>query len=134
MLDEGFAQFGRVIYKQSSGILTGASPAPGLSDNFVFVHELNFLQIIKNRYMLDTRNNNEHIYHLKFIEQYGGNTKNFKDNILTVAPGLPNRKGPTLNKLLSRKEGKGEMYGEQVANPVSITEEQRVQTVHFLNV
>ena len=133
-----------MIYKQSSGILTGASPAPGLANDFVFMRNLNFLMIIINRYMFDTKNNNEHIYHLKCIEQYGSNTKSFIDDILTVAPGL--RKRPFLSKLLSGKEGKGGMYGgtypehilddegEQVAHPVSITEEQRVQTVHFLNV
>ena len=86
-----------------------------------------------NRYLLDTRNNIEPLYPLEFIEQYGSNTKRFIDYIITVAPGFPSMKGPTLEQVIKREEGGvyGGMYpehilydeGEQVANPVSITKE-----------
>ena len=67
------------------------------------------------------------------------------DYILTVALGLPNRKRPTFEQMIKREGGEGGIYigmhpehilddeGEQVANPVSITKEQRGQTVHFLD-
>ena len=70
VLDEGFVQFGGAIYKQSSGIFMGPAPAPDLANDFAFMHELNFLKVMINRYLLDTRNNIEPLYPLEFIEQY----------------------------------------------------------------
>ena len=85
----------------------GTAPAPDLANDFAFMHELNFLKIMINRYLLDTKNNIEPLYPLEFIEQYGSNTKRFIDDILTVAPGLPNRKGPIFEQILKREGGEG---------------------------
>ena len=123
----------------------GTALAPDLANDFAFMHELIFLKTMINGYLLDTRNNIEPLYPLEFIEQYRSNTKRFIDDILTVAPGLPSRKGPTFEQIIKREGGEGGVYGgmhpkhilddegEQVANPVSITKEQRGQTVHFLD-
>ena len=95
------------------------------------MHELNFLKIMINWYLLDTRDNIEPLYRLEIIQKYGSNTKRFIDDILTVAPGLliPNRKGHTFEKKNKREGGEGGMYGgtypehildddgEKVANP-----------------
>ena len=35
----------------------GTAPAPDLANDFAFMLELNFLKIMINRYLLDTRNN-----------------------------------------------------------------------------
>ena len=78
----------------------GTAPAPDLANDFAFMHELNFLKIMIYRYLLDTRNNIEPFHPLEFIEQYGSNTKRFIDDILTVAPRLPSRKGPTLEQII----------------------------------
>ena len=123
----------------------GTAPAPDLENDFAFMHELNFLNVMINRYLLDTRNNMKPHYPLEFMEQYGSNTKRFIHDILTVAPGLPNRKSLTFEQIIKREGGEGGIYGgmysehilddevERVANPVSITKEQRGQTVHFLD-
>ena len=147
VIDERFVQFGGVVYKQSPGIFMGTAPAPDLANDFAFMHdELNFLKTMINKYLLDTKNNIEPLYPLEFIEQYDSNTKRFIGDILTVAPGLPSRKGSTFEQIIKREGGEGGVYGgmypeyilddegEQVANPVvSITKEQRGQTVHFLD-
>ena len=101
---------------------------------------------MKNRYLLDTRNNIEPpFYPSEFVEQCGSNTKRFIDDMLTVAPGLPSRKSPTFEQIIKREGWEGGVYGglypehilddegAQVANPVSIKKEQRGQTVHFLD-
>ena len=120
------------------------APAPDLANDFTFMHELNFLKVMVNRYWQETRNNIEPLYPSEFIEQYGSNTKRSIDYILTVAPGLPNRKASTFEQNIKRQGGEGGIYGgmfpehilddevEQVANPVSITKEQRGQTEYFL--
>ena len=85
--------------------------------------------------MLDTRNNIKPLYPSEFIQQYGSSTKRFIDDILTVAPGLPSRKGPTFEQIIKREGGEGGVYGgrmypkhhlddegEQVAAPHGDTE------------
>ena len=80
------------------------------------MHELNFIKIMINRYLFDTGNNIEPLYPLEFIEQYGSNTKRFTEDILTVASGLPNTTGPTLNKRLGGNEGRGRCMVECIQN------------------
>ena len=70
------------------------------------------------------------LYPLECTEKYGSNTVRFIDDILTVEPGLPSRKGPTLNTSFKRGGAEGGVYGgmypkhilddkgEQVANSV----------------
>ena len=69
VLDEWFVQFGGVVYKQSSGIFMGTAPAPDLliiANDLAFMHELNFIKVMKNRNLHDTRNN---IEPFRIIEQ-----------------------------------------------------------------
>ena len=81
---------------------------------------------------------------LEFIEQYRSKTKTFIGDTITVAQGLPNRKGPTFEQKIKWQGEEGvysELYpehipddeGEQVANPASITKKERGQTAHFLD-
>ena len=50
VLDEGFVQFGPRMFRQTSGVFTGTSPAPELANNFVFWHEFEFLSHRVNEY------------------------------------------------------------------------------------
>ena len=59
VLGEGFVQSGVVVYEQSSVLFMGTAPTPDLANDFAFMHELNFLKVMINRYLLDTRNNIE---------------------------------------------------------------------------
>ena len=83
---------------QSSGTLTGTAPAPDLVNDFALMHELNFSKRLMNRYLLDGETTYVPLYPLEFTQKYGRNTITYINDILTVAPGLPSRKGPTLNK------------------------------------
>ena len=76
------------MYKQSSGITMGIAPAPDLANDFAFMHELDFLNVMIYRFLLDTRNNVKPRSALEIVEQYGSNTKRFIGDTITVAPGL----------------------------------------------
>ena len=105
VLGEGFLQSGGVVHKQSSVIFIGTAPAPDLGNDFAFMHEIDSLNVVTNRYLRDTRNSTKPLYPLEFIEQYGSNT--LRDahiyDTVTVAPGLPNRKGPTFKQIIKRE-------------------------------
>ena len=141
VLNEGYVQFGSNIYKQSSGIFMGMSPAPDLANDFAFMHEFNFLKVMIDEFEHAKSNGNEPLYPFAFIEQYGSNTKRFIDDIVTVSLGSHNG-GPTFEQII-KKEGNiyGGMYplyvkdvnGEEIDNPISIIKEQTGDTVHFLD-
>ena len=119
------------------------NPRAYFATDFAFMHALNFLKIMIKKYLPDTRDNIEPLtLSLEIIAKYGSNTERFTDDILTVAPGLPNRKGPRLEKKIITEGGEGGVYCgmypehnlddnvQKVANPEATTKEQRLQTVH----
>ena len=52
VLDEGFVQFGPRMFRQTSGVFMGTSPAPELANNFGFWHEFEFLSHMVNEYQV----------------------------------------------------------------------------------
>ena len=88
----------------------GTALAPDLANDFALMHELNFLKVMLNRYLQYTRITIEPLHPLEFIEQYGNNNKRFIAYIPKVAPGLPNRKGPTFNRIIKREGGRGDIW------------------------
>ena len=50
VLNEGCVQFGPHMYRQTSGVFMGTSPAPELANDFAFWHEFEFLTHMVNEH------------------------------------------------------------------------------------
>ena len=50
VLNEGCVQFGPHMYRQTSGVFMGTSPAPELANDFAFWHEYEFLTHVVNEH------------------------------------------------------------------------------------
>lgn len=97
VLKEGYVQFGANMYRQSSGIFMGSSPAPDLANYFAFMHEYEFYLEMIEEYSLardaeddegplarDVEDEVDSMYPIEFIRQYGARTKRYIDDIITV--------------------------------------------------
>ena len=119
----------------------GTAPAPDLANDFAFMDEFKFLQVMIDEYVHAINSGNEPLYPYAFIEQYGTSTKRFIDDIITVSLGSQTE-GPTFEQII-KQQGNiyGGMYpsfiedadGEEKENPISIIKEQSGETVHFLD-
>ena len=105
VLDEGFVQFGPRMFRQTSGVFTGTSPAPELANNFVFWHEFEFLSHRVNEY----RQCGPSRYPFEFINQFAtiNRTKRYIDDIFTVV-SLGYTSGISLKDVISQE---GTFYG-----------------------
>ena len=140
ILDEGFTQFGNSMYKQSSGIFMGMSPAPDLANIFAFMHEFDFLKEMISEHLESRKTGTEPLYPFKFIEQFAVSTKRYIDDIFTAAYGK--KEGPTLGDVIYKDGGiYGGMYpstvknaaGELIDSPIRITREQCGESTSFLD-
>ena len=77
----------------------GTAPAPDLTNDFAFVHEFKFLEVMIDEYVHAVNSGNEPLYLYAFIEQYGTSTKRFIGDILTVSLGSQ-IKGPTFEHII----------------------------------
>ncbi|CAN0173407.1 unnamed protein product, partial [Ascophyllum nodosum] len=94
VLNEGCVQFGPYMYRQTSGVFMGTSPAPELANDFAFWHEYGFLTHMVNDY----KQYGPGRYPFEFISQYAGSTKRYIDDIITVSLG--HTIGPTLQDII----------------------------------
>ena len=99
-LGKGFVQCGGVVYKQSSGISFRTAPVPDLANDFAFMHELSFQKFWQKDICSIRETIFEPLHRFNFFEQYGSITGRFIDGMHTVAPGLPKRKGPTIEQIM----------------------------------
>ena len=83
VLNEGCVQFGPHMYRQTSGVVMGTSPAPELGNDFAFWHEYEFLTHMVNEH----KQYGPGRYPFELISQYAGSTKRYIDDIFTVSLG-----------------------------------------------
>ena len=93
VLNEGCVQFGPHMYRQTSGVFMGTSPAPELASDFRFWHEYEFLSHMVQKH----KQYGPGRYPFEFITQYAGSTKRYIDDIFTVSLGLTI--GPSLQDI-----------------------------------
>ena len=72
VLDEGFVQFRGQMYCT----VMGTAPAPDLADDFAFMHEFKFLEVMIDEYVHAINSGNEPLYPYVFIEQSTGQVRN----------------------------------------------------------
>lgn len=138
ILDESQVQFGANMYKQKSGIFMGTSPAPALANYFAYFHEFMFLtQMIK--VYNNTPPQQQPLYPISLIKQFGCGTKRFIDDIYTAHIGQKDEL--ELSDVITDDGILGGMYPKMVTNgngglrpnTISIVEEQSGTAVHFLD-
>ena len=101
-VNEGCVQFGPYMYRQTSGVFMGTSPAPEQANDFAFWHEYElFLTHMVNEY----KQYGPGRYPFEFISQYAGSTKQYIDDI-TVSRG--HTIGPSLQDIILQN---GVFYG-----------------------
>ena len=135
VLDEGFVQFGPHMYRQTSGVFMGTSPAPELANNFSFWHEYEFLSHMVNEY----KQIGPCRYPFQFINQFATRTKRYIDDISTVSLG--HMSGISLMDVISQEGTFYGMYpitvldfdGNVRPSPISIVQDQQGPNVHFLD-
>ena len=71
------------MYRQTSGVFMGTSPAPELANNFGFRHEFEFLSHMVN----ECKQCGPSRYPFECIDQFATRTKRYIDDILTVSLG-----------------------------------------------
>ena len=136
VLDEGFVQFGPHMYRQTSGVFMGTSPAPELANIFAFWHGCEFLShmVNENKQIGPSR------YLFRFINQFATRTKRYIDDIFTVSLG--HMSGISLTDVISQE---GTFYGIYTStvldfdrnvrpSPISIVRDQQGPNVHFLDI
>ena len=136
VLNEGCVQCGPHMYRQTSGVFMGTSPAPELANDFAFWHEeYGFLTHMVNEY----KQYGPGRYPFEFISQYAGSTKRYIDDIITVSLG--HTIGPMLQDIILQDGVFFGMYpttvrdfdGSVRPSPISIVREQIGPSVHFLD-
>ena len=135
VLDEGFVQFGPHMYRQTSGVFMGTSPAPELANNFAFWHDYEFLSHMVNEY----KQIGPSRYPFQFINQFATRTKRYIDDIFTVSLG--HMYGILLTDVILQEGTFHGMYPSTVLDfdgnvrpsPISIVRDQQGPNVHFLD-
>ena len=124
------------MFRQTSGVFMGTSPAPELANNFVFWHEFEFLSHMVNEYRLCGPSR----YPFEFINQFATRTKRYIiDDIFTVSLGYTS--GISLKDVISQEGTFYGMYPTTVLDfdgnirpcPISIVQDQQGPSVHFLD-
>ena len=85
------------MYRQTSGVFMGTSPAPELANNFTLWHEYEFLS-----HMLNACKQIGPSHHpFQFINQFATMTKRYTDDIFTVSLG--HMSGISLTDVISQE-------------------------------
>ena len=133
VINEGCIQFGPHMYRQTSRVFMGTSPAPELANGFAFWHEFEFLTHMVNEH----KQYGPGRYPFDFISQYTGSTKRYIDNIFIVSLG--HTIGPSLLDIISQNCVFYSMYPTKVRevdgrvrpSPISVVREQVGPSIHF---
>ena len=123
------------MFRQTSGVFMGTSPAPELANNFGFWHEFEFLSHMVNEY----RQCGPSRYPFEFINQFATRTKRYIDDNFTVSLG--HTSGILLKDVISQEGTFYGMYpttvldfnGNVRPSPISIVQDQQGPSVHFLD-
>ena len=129
-------EFGPHMYRQTSGVFMGTSPAPELANDFAFWHEYEFLT---HNMVNEHKQYGSGRYPFDFITHYAGSTKLYIDDIFTVSLGDTIR--PSLQNIISQNCVFYGMYpttvrefeGSVRPSPISIVREQIGPSIHFLH-
>ena len=137
------------MYRQSSGIFMGSSPAPDFANYFAFMHEFRFYQEMITEFQLARADGRTPLYPFDFIEQFGVCTKRYTliDDIFTVALASQTGGISLADVVLSGStvchgaETLGGMYDPFIPGPgntpvptsISLTRDQSGPAVNFLD-
>ena len=114
----------------------GTSPAPDLANNFAFMHELRFLNVLMNAHDQTLAAGFDLIYPHHFAEQFAVGSKGYIDDILPMTQGSKHNDGPVFEDIITQDGFYGGRYpshvrganGHQVPSPISITKEEAGDT------
>ena len=123
------------MYRQTSGVFMGTSPAAELANDFAFWHEFECFTHMVNEY----KQYGPGRYPFDFISQYGCSTKRYINDIFTVSLG--HTIGLSLLDIISQNGVFYSMYPTMVRefhgsvrpSPISIVHEQVGPSIHFLD-
>ena len=123
------------MFRQTSGVFMGTSPAPELANSFVFWHEFEFLSHMVNKY----KQCGPSRYPFEFINQFATRTNRYIDGIFAVSLG--HTSGTLLKDVMSQEGTFYGMYpttvldfdGNVRPSPISIVQDQQGPSVHFLD-